>query len=193
MESVVGTRVLIHLHRQAYEMLSIQGLESERFVALVIGVDGFGLWIENPSYCTVPTYDDKGQYIPPEERREVCHRAAVLIQWGFIQTILQFPDRMQYRPSADETELGFRRHIMDLTTEASQRGGIVTPDGGGKISVPVGSKPGGKASQPKPRAQSTSAVKRTSPSRPASKAAKGADKGAVKSAAKSGGKEKKRG
>jgi hypothetical protein len=148
MENVVGTRVLIHLHRQAYEMLSVQGLESERFVAMVLGVDGFGLWIENPSYCTVPVYDDAGNYIAPEDRREVCHRAAVLLQWGFIQTILQFPDRMQYRPSADETELGFRRHMMDLTTEASQHGGIVTPPGGGKISVPVKTETGKKGRAP---------------------------------------------
>lgn len=136
MENVLGTKVLIHLHREAYEMLSVQGIESERFVATVLGLDSFGLWIENPSYCTIPVYDDAGSYIPPEKRAEVCHRAVVLIQWGFVQTILQFPDRMNYRPGLDETEIGFRRHLVEMGPD-STTGKITTPGGGGRIQVPV--------------------------------------------------------
>jgi hypothetical protein len=112
MEDVVGTKVLIKLHRQAYEMLDIQGVESEKFVARVIGVDSFGLWIENPSYTTIPVYDDHGNYIPPEDRHEVSHRAAVLLLWPYIQTILQFPDRPAYRGGIDETEIGFKAMVQ---------------------------------------------------------------------------------
>ncbi len=140
METVLGTRVLVHLHREAYELLSVQGIESERFVAMVLGLDSFGLWIENPSYCTIPVYDDQGAYIPPEKRAEVCHRAAVLIQWGYIQTILQFPDRMNYRPGVDETEIGFRRHMVEMGPDSTS-GRIATPGGGGKITVPVQQSP----------------------------------------------------
>ena len=108
MQDVVGTKVLIHLHRQAYEMLSLQGVDSEKFVARVVGVDNFGMWIENPNYTSIPVFDDEGNYIAPEERAEVTHRAVVLLQWPYIQTIIQFPDREAYRAGVDESEIGFK-------------------------------------------------------------------------------------
>jgi hypothetical protein len=117
MDDVVGNKVLIQLHRQAYEMLELQGVDSERFVARVLGVDAWGLWIENPHYTTTPVYDDHGNYIPPEDRREVTHRAVVQLQWPYIMTILQFPDRETFTESVDEVEIGFkakaRRHEED--------------------------------------------------------------------------------
>ena len=64
MENVVGNKVLIHLHRQAYEMLSLQGIDSEKFIARVAGVDGFGLWVENPNYTTIPVFNDDGGVHP---------------------------------------------------------------------------------------------------------------------------------
>ena len=112
MEDVVGTKVLIHLHRTAFESLrSVQGFDSEKFVARVVGLDGFGLWIENPQYRTVPVYSDEGEYIPPEKRSEVIHRAAVLLQWSMIQTILQFPDRPAFSGGEDEIEIGFKAMV----------------------------------------------------------------------------------
>lgn len=111
MENVVGSKVLLQLHPQAFEMLALQGVDSEKFIAKVVGVDGFGLWIENPNYCTVPVYDDNGEYIPPENRAEVCYRAVVLIQWSFIQTLTQFPDRASFSAGVDEQEIGFKRHM----------------------------------------------------------------------------------
>ena len=108
MDAVVGSKVLIKLHRQAYEMLELQGVDSEKFVARVVGVDGFGLWIENPNYTAIPVYDDDGNYIPPEERKEVTHRAAILLQWPYVQTIVQFPERAAYRAGVDESEIGFK-------------------------------------------------------------------------------------
>ena len=112
MDDVVGTKVLIVLHRQAFEALkNVQGIESEKFVAQVVGLDGFGLWIENPHYKTVPVYSDEGDYIPPENREEVNHRAAILLQWGSIQTILQFPDRPAFSGGEDEVEIGFKAMV----------------------------------------------------------------------------------
>jgi hypothetical protein len=107
MEDVIGNKVIIQLHRQAYEMLDLQGIESEKFVARVTGVDSFGLWIENPHYTTTPVYDDDGDYIPPEDRQEQVHRAIVLLQWPYVQTILQFPERTSFQGSEDEVEIGF--------------------------------------------------------------------------------------
>ncbi len=111
MENVIGNKVIIQLHRQAYEMLDLQGIESEKFVARVSGVDSFGLWIENPSYTTTPVYDDAGEYIPPEDREEQVHRAIVLLQWPYIQTILQFPERTSFQGSEDEVEIGFKAKL----------------------------------------------------------------------------------
>ena len=105
--------MLIHLHRQAYEMLNIQGVDSEKFVAQVLGVDSFGLWIENPNYTTIPVYDDNDKYIPPEERKEIKHLAAVLLQWPYIKTVLQFPDRPAYRAGVDESEIGFTAMVRE--------------------------------------------------------------------------------
>lgn len=111
MENVIGNKVLIHLHRQAYEMLQLQGVDSEKFIARVVGVDGFGMWIENPNYTTIPVYDDDGQYIPPEQRNPVSHRAIVLLMWPYIQTIMQFPDRVSFQAGVDEGEIGFKARI----------------------------------------------------------------------------------
>ena len=110
MEHVVGNKIVVILHKQAYDMLDIQGIDSEKFVARAAGVDTFGLWIENPNFTTVPVYDDNDEYIPPEKRTEVTHRAIVLLQWSFIKSIMQFPDRPAYRGSVDEAEIGFRPH-----------------------------------------------------------------------------------
>jgi len=120
MENVIGKKVIIQLHRQAYEMLDLQGIESEKFVALVSGVDTFGLWIENPHFTTVPVYTDEGEYIPPEDRKEVVHRAIVLLQWPYIQTVLQFPERTSFQGSEDEVEIGFKSKL--------DRGGKERPD-----------------------------------------------------------------
>ncbi len=109
MEDVVGTKVLVYLHREAFESLkAVQGIDSDKFIAQVVGLDGFGLWIENPQFITVPVYGDDGKYIPPEERKEVTHRAVFLLQFGAIKTLLQFPDRDSFTGSEDEVEIGFK-------------------------------------------------------------------------------------
>lgn len=110
-ESMVGSKVMIQLHRQAYDTLELQGVESERFVAKVAGLDGFGVWIENPNFCTVPTYDDNGIYIEPEKRQQICDRAVILIMWPNIQTIMQFPDRAEYAGETPQSEIGFRARL----------------------------------------------------------------------------------
>jgi|WetSurMetagenome_2_1015567.scaffolds.fasta_scaffold1335432_1 hypothetical protein len=113
MENVVGNKVLVQLHRQAYEMLDLQGVDSEKFVARVVGVDSWGLWLENPNYTATPVFDDAGEYIPPEQRREVVHRAVILVMWPYIQTITQFPDRPAYSAGVDETEIGFKAKVKE--------------------------------------------------------------------------------
>lgn len=113
MDDVVGSKVLIKLHREAYEALEIQGVDSEKFVAHVVGIDGFGMWVENPNYKSIPVYDDNGDYIPPEDREEVTHRAVFLLSWPTIQTIVQFPERKAYHAGVDESEIGFKAMMLN--------------------------------------------------------------------------------
>ena len=108
MEDVVGTRVLIQLEREAFELLDLPGVYSEKFAADVTGLDELGMWIEHPNYKVVPVYDPDDNYIPPEKRSEESHRAVVLIRWDFIQTVIQFPERRGWRAGADESDIGFR-------------------------------------------------------------------------------------
>jgi hypothetical protein len=93
----------------------------------VVGLDGFGLWIENPSYCTVPTYTDEGEYIEPEHRREICDRAVILILWSYVQTVMQFPDRQNYRADHPETEIGFRARLQPASVVPTELTPIGVP------------------------------------------------------------------
>jgi hypothetical protein len=133
-ESAVGSKVVFQLHRAAFDQLGLQGVESERFVARIAGIDGFGVWIENPNYCTIPTYSDEGEYIPPELRQELCDRAVILIMWPYIQTIMQFPDRPNYHANVAQTEIGFRARLQPANVVPQE----LTPIGvTGPTEVPV--------------------------------------------------------
>ena len=118
MEDVVGTKVLIQLDREAYELLDLPGVYSEKFAADVSGIDEHGMWIEHPNYRVLPVYDAKNQYIEPELRVEERHRAVVLIRWDFIQMVIQFPERGGWRAGANESDIGFRPpHNGDMNNE----------------------------------------------------------------------------
>jgi hypothetical protein len=122
MEDLVGTKALVSLHPEAFEILDVQGIDDPQFVARVLGFDSFGLWVENPRYCTTPVYDDEGAYIEPEDRGEVCHRAVVLLQWPFIKTILQFPDRPTFGTSLNASEIGFKLAVPIVPAPAAGTG-----------------------------------------------------------------------
>lgn len=122
MEDVVGTKVLIQLDREAYEVLDLPGVYSEKFAADVTGVDEHGLWIEHPNYRVVPIYDADNVYIVPEKRHEESHRAVVLIRWNIILTVIQFPERRGWRAGADESDIGFRPRTADVKKKEAPDG-----------------------------------------------------------------------
>lgn len=140
MENTVGTRVLIHLQPEAFMLMDVQGIDEPQFVARVLGYDNFGLWVENPNYCTTPVYTDEGEYIPPEERGEICHRAVTLLQWSAIQTILQFPDRPTYGSTLNASEIGFRRYQAESGAKSKAK-----PRAAGRSKVAVKTAAAGKA------------------------------------------------
>lgn len=108
-DDLVGRQVMVHMHTQAFTDLNLQGFQAPRFRAVVLGMDNLGLWIEHPEYKMMPVYDDEGKYIPPGERQEVVHRAAILLMWGTIKTIVFFPDLEAVVPTEDVPVIGFSR------------------------------------------------------------------------------------
>ncbi len=118
-EDLVGRQILINMHQAAFADLAIQGFESPRFRAVVLGLDNLGLWIEHPDYKLTFVYDDEGKYIPPQERKEVSYRAAVLILWGAIKTIVFFPDQEAILPSEETPVIGFS-HVHERVREINE-------------------------------------------------------------------------
>ncbi len=126
-DSFIGVRVQIILNSQAYSQLNIQGITSPKFYARILGYDSIGLWIENPSFCVIPAYDAEGNYIPPENRKEECHRAAVLILWAYVSSIVAFPDVEEFMPEEPEAVIGFsavrerEKELSELKAKEKER------------------------------------------------------------------------
>ena len=108
-DDLVGRQVMVHMHAQAFTDLNLQGFQAPRFRAVILGMDNLGLWIEHPEYKMMPVYDDVGEYIPPGERQEVVHRAAILLMWSTIKTLVFFPDLEAVVPTEDVPVIGFSR------------------------------------------------------------------------------------
>ncbi len=123
-EDLVGRQIMVHMHAQAFSDLNIQGFQAPRFRAVVLGMDNLGLWIEHPEYKIMPVYDENGEYIPPGDREEVVHRAAILLMWATIKTLVFFPDLEAVVPTEDVPVIGFKyvreREIEDARERAEQ-------------------------------------------------------------------------
>jgi hypothetical protein len=118
-DDLVGRQVMVHMHTQAFSDLNLQGFQAPRFRAVVLGMDNLGLWIEHPEYKMMPVYDDEGEYIPPGERKEVVHRAAILLMWGTIKTIVFFPELEAVVPTEDVPVIGFS-HVREREREIEE-------------------------------------------------------------------------
>jgi hypothetical protein len=119
-EDLVGRQALIHLHEPAFRDLNIQGFDSPRFRAVILGVDTLGLWIEHPAYKLTMVYDDEGNYIPPQSRKEIAYRAAILIIWGAVKTIVFFPDQEIVLPTDEVPVIGFS-HVRERERELDEK------------------------------------------------------------------------
>ncbi len=128
LDDCIGSRVQIVLNKQSFASLNIPGINSPKFYARVLGYDSLGLWIENPHYCVTPAYDAEGNYIPPEQRKEECHRVAILLLWPFVHTIIAFPDVEEFMPEEPEALIGFtvvrerEQELKEMQERAAVRG-----------------------------------------------------------------------
>ncbi|OPX23610.1 MAG: hypothetical protein B1H03_01080 [Planctomycetales bacterium 4484_113] len=127
MEDCLGRRVRVVLHKEAFGQLQIEGVTSPKFYARVLGFDSIGLWLENPNYRIMPSYDSDGKYIPPEQRKEECHRSAFLLPWPLIQSVIAFPDIEEVTPEEEEELIGFaavrekQKEINEMRERAAAR------------------------------------------------------------------------
>jgi hypothetical protein len=119
-EDLIGRQVLICMHDAAFHDLNIQGFDSARFRAVILGVDNLGLWIEHPSYKLTAVYDDEGNYIPPQNRKEIGYRAAILLIWGAVKTLIFFPDQEIVLPSEEVPVIGFS-HVRERERELDEQ------------------------------------------------------------------------
>lgn len=69
------------------------GILEDQFHALVVGIDSYGVWIENPSWETVRIRGENGEIIPPERRRKEVYRTHILLFWHQIISIMTCPGR----------------------------------------------------------------------------------------------------
>jgi|GEM_PF-81179 len=128
MEDCLGQRVRVVLYTEAFGQLQIEGVTSPKFYARVLGYDSLGLWLENPNYIIMPAYDAEGNYIPPDQRKEECHRTAFLLPWRLIQSVVAFPDTEDVTPEDEEELIGFaavkekQKEIREMRERAAARG-----------------------------------------------------------------------
>lgn len=107
-DDIVGKQVMMLLKPDAFKLLDIKGFESHKFYATISGVDNFGVWIEDDSFCITPAYDMDGNFIPASERKEACYNAHILVQWQFIVSLIYLPERQGLHPAMEEEgRIGF--------------------------------------------------------------------------------------
>lgn len=88
---IVGQKAYFKI-RNAKE-LAFFGIGDEQFHARVVGLDATGVWIENPKWESVRLRDERGEIIPPEERKKEVYRTNILIFWHNIVGIMTCPGR----------------------------------------------------------------------------------------------------
>lgn len=100
---IVGQEAYFRI-RNATDM-GFFGISEEQFHAKVVGLDSFGVWIENPKWETMRLRDENGEIIPPEKRKKEVYRTNVLLFWHNIVAIMTCPGREGFDVS-DAKEIG---------------------------------------------------------------------------------------
>lgn len=76
-----------------HQEMSFFGITDDQFHARVVGLDGTGIWIENPKWETTRIRDENGEIIDPGNRRKEVYRTHILIFWHNIVSIMTCPGR----------------------------------------------------------------------------------------------------
>jgi hypothetical protein len=78
------------------------------WIATLLGVDGVGIWVENPEHRYTAYRDKAGRPIPAGERKETVQSAAVLLLWQYLLSITYFKN-LDRADDATYTPIGFRQ------------------------------------------------------------------------------------
>jgi hypothetical protein len=100
---IIGQKAYFKIRN--HQEMGFFGIVEDQFHAQVVGIDNFGVWIENPSWETIRVRDDKGQIIPIERRRKEVYRTHLLLFWQNIISIMTCPGREGFDVD-DAKELG---------------------------------------------------------------------------------------
>jgi hypothetical protein len=101
--AIVGQKAYFKIRN--HKEMTFFGITDDQFHAKVVGLDGTGVWIENPNWETVRIRDEEGQIIAPEQRRKEVYRTHLLLFWHNIISIMTCPGREGF-DTDDAKELG---------------------------------------------------------------------------------------
>jgi len=105
-EDIVNDIVLIVLDN--YEPLKELGIDENRIYARILGYDEFGVWMKHPKF-RIPKPNEKSKRKKPSYQNV---KASILIPWGFIASIVHFPDVEGFDfPNPFEKNIGFESNI----------------------------------------------------------------------------------
>lgn len=90
-QEIVGKKAYFKI-RNAKEM-GFFGIVEDQFHAQIVGIDGTGVWIENPKWETTRIRNEKGEIIEPEKRKKEIYLTHILIFWHNIVSIMTCPGR----------------------------------------------------------------------------------------------------
>lgn len=88
---IVGKKAYFKIRN--HQEMQFFGIKEDQFHALVVGLDSFGIWIENPKWETTRIRDEEGQLIPLEQRRREIYTTHILLFWPNIVSIMTCPGR----------------------------------------------------------------------------------------------------
>ena len=90
-QDILGQKAYFKIRN--HEELSFFGIKEPQFYARVVGVDNFGVWIENPKWEFVRLRNDVGEIISPEQRKMEMYKTNILLFWGTIVSVMTCPGR----------------------------------------------------------------------------------------------------
>jgi hypothetical protein len=106
-EDIIGDIVFISFNNK--DCLKDIGIVSPSGHYLVKGYDHLGLWLQHPGVFIKKTKDENGNPIPLDIQKANQIDGVFLVMWGFINTIMHYPDRDGYDfPSEFNKDIGFK-------------------------------------------------------------------------------------
>lgn len=102
LESLEGKLVLFKFSEEFRHDLSLFQIYKDELWAVVTGIEGEGIWIENPSYELGIWWDSQGNIIPPEKQKTEKVKTHILILWRYIKALMNVDDDRFQKVKSDK-------------------------------------------------------------------------------------------